>query len=104
MVQAGEVVLKGGRVMVRLLKVKVFTTITSLSFHQHDKHANSLAREGASAQSGPIPYAGHMSIIIRFSLSHPSTILLQQIPDITLPYVISCQSRILKATSLGQRL
>lgn len=55
MVQAGEVVLRGGRVMIRLLKVKVFTTITS-------KHANSLAREGASAQSGPIPYAGHMSI------------------------------------------
>lgn len=79
MVQAGEVVLRGGRVMIRLLKVKVFTTITSLSFHQHDKHANSLAREGASAQSGPIPYAGHMSIIIRFSLSHPSTVLLQQI-------------------------
>lgn len=67
--------------MIRLLKVKVFTTITSLSFHQHDKHANSLAREGASAQSGPIPYAGPMSItcIIRFSLSHPSTVLLQQI-------------------------
>lgn len=48
--------------MIRLLKVKVFTTITSLSFHQHDKHANSLAREGASVQPGPIPYAGHMSI------------------------------------------
>lgn len=61
--------------MIRLLKVKVFTTITSLSFHQHDKHANSLAREGASVQCGPIPYAGHMSIIIRFSLSHPSTVL-----------------------------
>lgn len=68
--------------MIRLLKVKVFTTITSLSFHQHDKHANSLAREGASVQSGPIPYAGHMSILLlsfRFSLSHPSTVLLQQI-------------------------
>lgn len=50
--------------MIRLLKVKVFTTITSLSFHQHDKHANSLAREGASVQPGPIPYAGHMSIIL----------------------------------------
>lgn len=88
--------------MIRLLKVKVFTTITSLSFHQHDKHANSLAREGASAQSGPIPYAGHMSIIIRFSLSHPSTFLLY-LADIS-PYVISCQSRILKATSLDERL
>lgn len=66
--------------MIRLLKVKVFTTSpTSLSFHQHDKHANSLAREGASAESGPIPYAGHMSIIIGVSLSNPSTILLQQI-------------------------
>lgn len=92
--------------MIRLLKVKVFKTITSLSFHQHDKHANSLAREGASVQPGPIPYAGHMSIIIRFSLSHPSTVLLQQIHVylITLPYVISCQSRILKATSLDERL
>lgn len=88
--------------MIRLLKVKVFTTITSLSFHQHDKHANSLAREGASVQCGPIPYAGHMSIIIRFSLSHPSTVLLGT-ADIS-PYVISCQSRILKATSLDERL
>lgn len=88
--------------MIRLLKVKVFTSITSLSFHQHDKHANSLAREGASVQSGPIPYAGHMSIIIRFSLSHPSTVL-GTTADIS-PYVISCQSRTLKAMSLDERL
>lgn len=60
--------------MIRLLKVKVFKTITSLSFHQHDKHANSLAREGASAQSGPIPYAGHMSILLLLGFLFPTPV------------------------------
>lgn len=89
--------------MIRLLKVKVFTTITSLSFHQHDKHANSLAREGASVQPGPIPHAGHMSIILGFQVFSFPPQYSSTTADIS-PYVISCQSRILKATSLGQRL
>lgn len=59
---------------IRLLKVKVFTTITSLSFHQHDKHANSLAREGASAQSGPVPYAGHMSTLLLLGILFPTPV------------------------------